>query len=89
MEKREYICTVIEVLLYCARQNIGIRGHREYPTNLSDVGLGVVGDGCSNTGNFLELIKFIARHEKAIASKLNKLSLIKTRHISANECKTN
>ena len=72
MENREYICTVIEALLYWSRQNIGIRGHREeYPTNLSDVGLGVVGDGCSNTGNFLELIKLIARHDKAIASKLN------------------
>ena len=72
MENREYICTVIEALLYCARQNIGIRGYREeYPTNLSYVVLGVVGDGCSNTGNFLELIKLIARHDKAITSKLN------------------
>ena len=33
--------------------------------------LGMVGKGCSNSGNFLESIKIIGRHDKIFATKLN------------------
>ena len=65
---RDYIGTVIEALLYCVRQTIGIRGHREGCT--SDVIPGMVRKGCNNSGNFFELIKIIGKHDRAIATKL-------------------
>ena len=69
IENRAYIVSIIEALLYCARQNIGIHGHREACT--SDVIPGFVSDSSSNRMNFLELMMLIGRHDKMIASKLN------------------
>ena len=69
IKNRAYIVSIIEALLYCAEQNIGIPGHREDCT--SDISPGLVGDGSSNRGNFLELMMLIGRHDKMIAAKLN------------------
>ena len=54
---RHYINTIIEVLLFCALQEIPLRGHRE-------------GENSRNKGNFLELIDIISNHDSVVKNKL-------------------
>ena len=56
-DNRHYLKTVIETILLCARQNIGLRGHRETVRS-------------SNKGNFLEILNVIARHDKIVKDRL-------------------
>ena len=56
-ENRHYIKTVADILLLCARQNIGLRGHRE-------------NEDAQNKGNFLEILRHIAKYDKVVADRL-------------------
>ena len=61
-DNRHYVRTVIETNLLCAKQNIGLRGHRE-------------NEKSSNKGNFLEILNVIARHDKIVKDRAKKCSL--------------
>ena len=50
---QHYIKTISEILLFCSRQEIGIRGHREDKSS-------------RNRGNILELLDLMAKHDTVI-----------------------
>ena len=54
---QHYIKTIAEILLFCSRQEIGIRGHREDKSSV-------------NRGNFLELLDLVAKHDTVIQQKI-------------------
>ena len=58
LENRHYIKTLASVILFCGRQDIALRGHRE--TDLDH-----------NRGNYLELLELIAGHDSVVADKLH------------------
>ncbi|CAI6354915.1 unnamed protein product [Macrosiphum euphorbiae] len=58
---REVVRTVIEVLIFAARQNISLRGHNENVLSL-------------NRGIFLELLKVIGRHSAPVMMHLEKIN---------------
>ena len=49
--------TTVEVLLLCSQQEIALRGHRESSDSL-------------NTGNFLEILGVVARHDEIVLDKM-------------------
>ena len=59
-QNRYYIKTLAEVILFCAKQEIALRGHDE-------------SDESENKGNFLELIDVISRHDEKFAARLRSL----------------
>ena len=59
-ENRKCIKGLLECLLYCAQQGIGIRGHRE--TDLDDMSI--------NVGNFRSLVILRSRHDELFKKKL-------------------
>jgi hypothetical protein len=59
---RNILKRIIDGLLFCATQNIGIRGHREY------AGLGA--KNSANEGNFLELLKLLAKYDSILEHHL-------------------
>ena len=52
-----YIRTVAEVLLVCAKQDLALRGHREYAQ-------------LKNQGNFKEILTLVANHDPVVREKL-------------------
>lgn len=56
-QNRHYLRTVAEVLLLCAQQDIGLRGHRESQSS-------------SNKGNFLEILHLVAQHDATVKDRL-------------------
>ena len=54
---RHYVKTVAEVILLCAQQDIGLRGHRESQSSL-------------NRGNFLEILNLVASHDATVQERL-------------------
>ena len=56
-QNRHYIKTIAEVLLFCSRQEIALRGHRENNDSL-------------NKGNFLELLHLVANHDPVVKHRL-------------------
>ena len=54
---RHYLKTIIEVILMCAKQEIGFRGHRE-------------STDAPNRGNFLEILTLVAAHDPVVKRKL-------------------
>ena len=59
-KNRYYLKAVIDVLLYCAKQEIALRGHRESLSAQS-----------SNRGKFLELMELLAKYDSVIHDRLN------------------
>lgn len=59
-ENRSILTAVIEAILFCARQNIALRGHCE-------------GYKSSNRGNFLELIKLLSNYHAPLKYHLDKI----------------
>ena len=59
-ENRQFLATVVDILLFLARQNIAIRGHDE-----SDIS--------ANKGNFLELVSFVASYNSQFKLKLEEV----------------
>ena len=59
-QNRYYIKTSAEVILFCAKQEIALRGHDE-------------SDESENKGNFLELMDVISRHDEKFAARLRSL----------------
>ena len=57
-KNRHYIKSIVEVLMLCARQDIALRGHRESVES-------------ANRGNFLEILKLVARHDSIVEHQLN------------------
>ena len=56
-ENRHYLKAVIEVILLCAQQNIGLQGHCENEKSL-------------NKGSFLEILNIVARHDIIVKDRL-------------------
>ena len=56
-ENRHYLCTIIQLLLFCCLQEIAVRGHRE-------------SDESQRRGNFLELLNLIAQHDPVIKARI-------------------
>ena len=52
-----YMKTIAEVILLCSQQEIGLRGHKESEDSL-------------NRGNFLEILKLVALHDKTVQDRL-------------------
>ncbi|XP_011407407.1 PREDICTED: zinc finger MYM-type protein 1-like [Amphimedon queenslandica] len=55
---RHYLMTIVQILLYCAFQEIALRGHRE-------------GEDSQNRGNFLKLIDLVSRHDSVVKNKIH------------------
>ena len=56
-KKRHYMMTIIELLLYCASQEIALRGHTE-------------GVDSRNKGHFLELVDIISNHDSIVKDRV-------------------
>ena len=54
---QHYIKTIAEILLFCSKQEIGIRGHREDKSS-------------RNRGNFLEVLDLVAKHDTIVQQKI-------------------
>lgn len=61
---RHIIACVADAVLYCGRQCIGLRGHREELDNDS-----------SNVGNFLAALQMLAKHDQLLNEHLNSTGL--------------
>ncbi|XP_030072332.1 zinc finger MYM-type protein 1 [Microcaecilia unicolor] len=57
---REHIKVVLDVVMFCAKQDIPLRGHRET-------------DGAVNKGNFLEMFKLLSKYNNDIQNRIEKL----------------
>ncbi len=57
---REHIKVVLDVVLFCAKQDIQLRGHRESEEAL-------------NRGNFLELFRLLSNYDTEIQTRLDQL----------------
>ena len=58
-KNREILVPIVDGIIYCGRQNVALRGHRDDSKNYDDDG---------NSGNFQELLKFgIRRRDKVLA----------------------
>ena len=57
LQVQHYIKTVAEVILLCAQQDIGLRGHRESQSSL-------------NRGNFLEILSLVASQDTTVQERL-------------------
>jgi len=53
-DNRQYVEALLECLLFCAKQGIALRGHRESMEDLQDSSM--------NPGNFRSLVKFLSQH---------------------------
>ncbi|XP_011408862.1 PREDICTED: zinc finger MYM-type protein 1-like, partial [Amphimedon queenslandica] len=71
---RHYIKVVVKVVLFCALQEISLRGHRE-------------GESASNKGNFLELMELLSSNDKTLKAQLRALprNVTYTSHTIQNE----
>ena len=71
---RRILMTFVRVLLVCAKQEIGSRGHRENSASL-------------NKGNFLEIIDLLKMENPALAAEVAKLpkNALYTHHSTQNE----
>ncbi len=56
LHNRHYLKTIIEVLVFCASQEIGFRGHRDVNS--------------MNRGNFLELLELVAKHDPVVRAHM-------------------
>lgn len=65
LKNREIMISLIRCVLFCGKQDIGLRGHRE--TNNTD--------NCQNNGNFIELVKLLGFENEYF--KINLYSLLK------------
>ena len=54
---RHYLKALVEVVLLCAQQEIGLRGHRE-------------SSEARNRGNFLEILEVLAAHDPVVSQRL-------------------
>ena len=70
---RHYLKTIVELLLFCASQEIGLRGHREQES--------------VNKGNILELLQVVARHDHVVKARLTEgpKNAVYTSHNIQNE----
>ena len=59
-QNRQYVKGLMECLLYCAQQGIGIRGHRE--SNMDDISV--------NVSNFRSLVLLRSRHDELFKERL-------------------
>ena len=58
-ENRRFLKTICKIVILCARQDIGLRGHRE-------------GECSNNQGNFLEILKLVASQDGDLKRRLEK-----------------
>lgn len=60
VHNRYYLKTIIELLIFCASQEIGLRGHRKSAASDS-----------TNRGNFLKLLELVAKHDSVVQQRLD------------------
>ncbi|KAL4082814.1 hypothetical protein QTP88_029470 [Uroleucon formosanum] len=76
LKNREIMKSLIRCVLYCGRQDIGLRGHREtnnYIDDNDDDNLKTHIDPFQNNGNFIELVKLLGLENDDFKTKLNTL----------------
>lgn len=76
LKNREIMRSLIRCVLYCGRQDIGLRGHREtnnYIDDNNDDNLKTHIDPFQNNGNFIELVKLLGLENDDFKTKLNTL----------------
>ena len=56
-ENRHYFGVIADIILFCAKQNLALRGHRE-------------GDQSLNRGNFIEMLHLIGKVDEVVAARL-------------------
>ena len=56
-KNRHYLKIIAEILLLCGRQDVALRGHHESQSS-------------SNRGNFLEILKIVAKHDKIVEGRM-------------------
>ena len=56
VKNRHYIKTLLQIIKYCAFQEVAMRGHREVDAK--------------NKGNFLELLSLVSEHDPVVKSRL-------------------
>lgn len=54
---RHYLSSIVQALLFCAHQEIALRGHDE-------------SENSANRGNFLELLHLLAKHDSVVMERL-------------------
>ena len=57
IKNRHYLKTISEIILFCSHQEISLRGHKE-------------GKESSNSGNFLEMLQLVARHDADVQKQI-------------------
>lgn len=57
---RDHLKVILDIVLFCAKQDISLRGHRETDEDL-------------NKGNFLELFEFMCKYDPEIKARLDEL----------------
>ena len=57
---QHYIKSLCDIIVFCAKQDLPLRGHRESDDSL-------------NQGNFLEMLNLLAKHDQTIKEKLQSL----------------
>jgi len=57
---KQHLLTVLDVILFCAEQEIALRGDDESKESL-------------NRGNFLELFTFLSKYDMSIIERLDRL----------------
>ena len=72
MTNRMYIAAVAEVVNFCARQGLPLRGHDE-------------SDKSDNRGNFLELLELVGHHDLVVKEKLQHGRTLYTSPLIQNE----
>ena len=60
---RKHLKVVLDIALFCAKQDISLRGHRETKEDL-------------NNGNFLELFELMCKYDPEIRARLDELPAV-------------
>lgn len=81
---RDRLCGIVKTLVFCARQSIALRAHRNESTPFPDINHDVV-KGDINRGNFLELLQFRMEAGDNSISNYAGLKQLYTSHAIQNE----
>ena len=63
-KNREILKRLLDIILYLAKQNLALRGHKE--SKFSDIGK----EAGINDGNFIELVKLLGKYDAVLAKHL-------------------
>ncbi len=64
-KNRSVIESLMKIVILCGKQGLALRGHRDDQVNWNDEN-----ERCSNEGNFIQLVRFRAERDLALADHL-------------------